>query len=216
MKIMDRSKSINSEKDKVDQLSKSVLGRYWQARNYNDDYIYQLKNELHISDILAKIISVRVEDKFAAQDYLDPKIKSLMPDPFHLKDMDKAASRMVMAIMGKEQICIFADYDVDGATSSALIKTIPPPRLWPIREVLGPISGKCSQPLLRWVSKRSKSSSSLLKLFSAKASRSGKSMGCSTVPPLCEKLNFTKQKPASANAWATKCQGPQSLNPLYP
>jgi len=53
-------------------------------------------------------------------------------------------------------------------------------------------------------------------LFSAKAFKSGKSIGFSAVPPLCEKLNLTKNKLASLNVCATKSQLPQSLKPLYP
>ena len=48
----------------------------------------------------------------------------MLPDPFHLLDMHKAVDRTIKAIIGNEKICIFADYDVDGATSAALLKNI--------------------------------------------------------------------------------------------
>ena len=53
-----------------------------------------------------------------------PTIKNLLPDPFHLLDMVKAVYRSVKAILNNQKICIFADYDVDGATSAALLKNI--------------------------------------------------------------------------------------------
>ena len=53
---------------------------------------------------------------------LDPTIKALMPDPSTLRDMDKAAARIADAIQAGTQIAIFGDYDVDGASSSALMK----------------------------------------------------------------------------------------------
>lgn len=105
-------------------MSKSVLGKYWIATSYDESVISELSRVFGISDFLSRIISSRVDSLDHAESYLDPKIKSLLPDPFHLKDMDLAVDRLVKAISLKEKICIFADYDVDGATSSALIKNI--------------------------------------------------------------------------------------------
>ena len=105
-------------------MSKSVLGKYWFATSYDESFIAELSRILGISDFLSRIISSRVDSFDHAEKYLDPKIKSLLPDPFHLKDMDLAVDRLIKAISLKEKICVFADYDVDGATSSALIKNI--------------------------------------------------------------------------------------------
>ncbi|MEM6409235.1 MAG: single-stranded-DNA-specific exonuclease RecJ [Pseudomonadota bacterium] len=58
-----------------------------------------------------------------AQSYLDPTLKALLPDPSVLKDMDEAAARLCEAVRSREKIAIFADYDVDGATSAALLIT---------------------------------------------------------------------------------------------
>lgn len=60
----------------------------------------------------------------AAQDvgpFLAPKLRDLMPDPSRLRDMDRAAARLVQAVAGRERIAVFADYDVDGACSAALL-----------------------------------------------------------------------------------------------
>ncbi|KAF0118688.1 MAG: single-stranded-DNA-specific exonuclease [Rhodospirillaceae bacterium] len=54
--------------------------------------------------------------------HLTPTLRHYLPDPFHLKDMDRAAARLSKAIMGAETIAVFGDYDVDGATSAALMK----------------------------------------------------------------------------------------------
>ena len=53
--------------------------------------------------------------------YLNPRLKDLMPDPRHLRDMDVAASRLNAAADGGKKIAIFADYDVDGGGSAALL-----------------------------------------------------------------------------------------------
>ncbi|MCC1482809.1 single-stranded-DNA-specific exonuclease RecJ [Roseibaca sp. Y0-43] len=56
-----------------------------------------------------------------AQDYLTPSLRALLPDPRGLKDMEEAAARVLRAVTGRERIAIFADYDVDGAASAALL-----------------------------------------------------------------------------------------------
>jgi len=105
-------------------MSKSVLGKYWFASSYDEAFISEITRMLGVNDFLSRMISTRVDSLDSAEKYLDPKIKSQLPDPFHLKDMDLAVARLIKAIETKEKICIFADYDVDGATSSALIKNI--------------------------------------------------------------------------------------------
>ncbi len=105
-------------------MIKSSRGKYWQARNYNENFISELTRSLKISDFLARLLSNRVSSVFEAEQFLNPKIKSQLPDPMHLRDMKKAVMRVVKAIQSNEKICIFADYDVDGATSSALLANI--------------------------------------------------------------------------------------------
>ena len=53
--------------------------------------------------------------------YLKPQLRDLLPDPRRLKDMEAAAARFLKAVHGGEKIAIFADYDVDGGTSAALL-----------------------------------------------------------------------------------------------
>ena len=103
---------------------KSVNGKIWQQKNINEHYVLEMQNKLGISDLLAKILSSRVSSVELASSFLSSKIKYLLPDPFHLLDMDKAVNRTIQALAKKEKIYIFADYDVDGATSSALLKNI--------------------------------------------------------------------------------------------
>ena len=53
--------------------------------------------------------------------FLNPTLKNLLPDPRTIFDMEKAAERLLFAMENKERMAIFADYDVDGATSAALL-----------------------------------------------------------------------------------------------
>lgn len=73
------------------------------------------------SDLLARVLAGRGVAVGGTQDYLDPSLRRLMPDPFVLADMEAAAERLANAIMTGERIAIFGDYDVDGAASSALL-----------------------------------------------------------------------------------------------
>ena len=57
----------------------------------------------------------------SADDYLSPTLKSLLPNPRSLKDMEKAAARFLQAVRAGERVAIFADYDVDGGSSAALL-----------------------------------------------------------------------------------------------
>lgn len=73
------------------------------------------------SQILCQILArlgVKAPD---VADYLDPKLRDLLPDPHILKDMTQASARIVDAIDAQEPVAIFADYDVDGASSAALL-----------------------------------------------------------------------------------------------
>ena len=58
-----------------------------------------------------------------AQAYLAPTLRDLMPDPRSLRDMERAANRVLTAVNNRERIAIFADYDVDGGSSAALLLT---------------------------------------------------------------------------------------------
>jgi single-stranded-DNA-specific exonuclease len=58
-----------------------------------------------------------------AEAYLAPSLRDLMPDPHRLRDMEKAATRLLHALQTRQRIAIFADYDVDGGSSAALLIT---------------------------------------------------------------------------------------------
>ncbi|PWK61835.1 single-stranded-DNA-specific exonuclease RecJ [Aminobacter sp. AP02] len=75
-----------------------------------------------VPDIVARVLAGRGVTADDAERFLDPTIRDLLPDPASLTDMDKAAERIADAVLRKEKVAIFGDYDVDGASSSALMK----------------------------------------------------------------------------------------------
>jgi single-stranded-DNA-specific exonuclease len=106
------------------RVENSARGLRWVERltpGYENTAI-SMAQEYGITDILARILAARGIAPDKVLEYLNPTLKSLMPDPSTLQDMDVATERFTKAIRNKEPIAIFGDYDVDGASSVALIR----------------------------------------------------------------------------------------------
>ncbi len=99
----------------------SVTGKIWISKNFNPEKVNFLKDNFNLSEILSKLLAIRNIRLEDINLFLNPKIKNLLPNPFVLKDMEKAVNRTIKAIEGNEKIGIFGDYDVDGATSTAIL-----------------------------------------------------------------------------------------------
>src|SRR6185312_16227832 len=105
------------------EVQKSVCGRVWRDRLDERGVARALSmTQRHgISELLARILAGRNVEVDDVTEFLDPTVRRLMPDPDTLTDMPKAAARIADAIEQREIIAIFGDYDVDGATSSAVL-----------------------------------------------------------------------------------------------
>ncbi len=99
----------------------SVTGKNWILKKFNEEDITYLKDNYYLDDITSRLLAIRKIKKDEVENYLNPSIKNILPNPLVLKDMDLAVKRSVKAIQKKEKIGIFGDYDVDGATSTALL-----------------------------------------------------------------------------------------------
>lgn len=99
----------------------SILGQRWCEREANPRDVMTLHQQVDVPEIIARILAARGVHPQDAASFLNPTLRTHLPDPFHLKDMDKAAKRIASAIIAKETIGVFGDYDVDGATSSSLL-----------------------------------------------------------------------------------------------
>jgi single-stranded-DNA-specific exonuclease len=99
----------------------SVKGKSWILKKFNSTDINNYIETFSITEIVAKLISIRKKNIDDVNLFLNPKIKNLLPNPFKLKDMEKAVERTYKCFQKKELIGIFGDYDVDGATSTALL-----------------------------------------------------------------------------------------------
>jgi len=99
----------------------SVSGKNWISKEFNSEEIEYYKTNYFLDEIVAKLLSIRKIKKEEVKSFLNPTIKNILPNPYILKDMDTAIKRTDEAINKKEKIGIFGDYDVDGATSTAVL-----------------------------------------------------------------------------------------------
>lgn len=102
-------------------VESSLSGKKWLAREGDERTALALSQRLYLPEIVGRVLTGRGVGLEEAETFLNPTLRDLLPDPSHLLDMDKACERLASAIMQGEKIAIFGDYDVDGATSSAVL-----------------------------------------------------------------------------------------------
>jgi single-stranded-DNA-specific exonuclease len=101
-------------------VARSFSGRTWRLRECDEEASRAF--ELSRFDRpLARVLASRGVTPASAGDFLDPRLKTLFPDPHRFADMERASVRFASALMAGETIAVFGDYDVDGACSSALL-----------------------------------------------------------------------------------------------
>lgn len=101
----------------------SVGGRRWVLDEADPRHALQLAQNHGIGTLSASILLRRGITFESASRFLQPTLRELMPDPSHLKDLDVGVERVLKAIQSKETLAVFGDYDVDGATATALLKS---------------------------------------------------------------------------------------------
>ncbi len=100
----------------------SASGKRWFLREADERQVAFYVQRFSLPEPVARLLVSRGIPEESLDNYLTPSLKKSLPDPAHLKDMDKAVARLMAAISKGEKIAVFGDYDVDGATSSALLK----------------------------------------------------------------------------------------------
>ena len=103
-------------------ITQSLTGRLWVGPPVEvDRQAEALEQSTGLPRAVCQVLARRGVDAAEAEAFLAPQLRDLLPDPRGLRDMEVAASRFLAAVERRERIAIFADYDVDGGTSAALL-----------------------------------------------------------------------------------------------
>src|ERR1700742_2069635 len=104
-------------------VSHSATGKVWRDRldARGAARALAITQRYQLPEMLARVLAGRDVEIDAVDDFLDPTIRKLMPDPHSITAMETAAKRIADAAQRREKVAIFGDYDVDGATSAALL-----------------------------------------------------------------------------------------------
>jgi len=100
----------------------SATGKLWDLQGTDDRLVLGLSQRHNLPEIIARILVNRGVTLETADHYLEPTLRNLLPDPSLLLDMDTAVQRTIFALENNEPIVVYGDYDVDGATASALLR----------------------------------------------------------------------------------------------
>ena len=102
-------------------VARSVTGKRWHPRTTDDRQALAIAEANGLPEIVARVLAGRGIGIDRVNNFLNPTLRATLPNPSSLRDMDRACERIVRAINDGERIGVFADYDVDGATSAALL-----------------------------------------------------------------------------------------------
>jgi single-stranded-DNA-specific exonuclease len=102
-------------------VERSVCGRRWRSRPGDAREGQAIAERLVLPEIVGRLLVQRGVDLDHAPGFLAPRLRDQLPDPSHLRDMEAATARLVRAVRDGQTVAIFGDYDVDGATSAALL-----------------------------------------------------------------------------------------------
>jgi single-stranded-DNA-specific exonuclease len=103
-------------------VERSAGGRRWRSREGDARLGLALAQRHGLPEVIGRIMAARGIGLDDAAAWLDPTLKALLPDPSRFKDMDRAAGRIARAVKAGQTVAVFGDYDVDGATSTALLQ----------------------------------------------------------------------------------------------
>ena len=105
-------------------VERSISDRRWVNRldERGNAIAIDIAQRNDFPELLARVLAGRGVSAKDAVQFLDPAIRKLMPNPSKLTDMDGGAARIADAVQAGEQVAVFGDYDVDGASSAALLE----------------------------------------------------------------------------------------------
>jgi len=99
----------------------SVQGKEWVLKDFDKNLAEYISKEYDLDFLTSRLLANRNINQKNIENFLNPKIKNFLPNPYNFKDMGKGLETISRHIKNKNKICIFGDYDVDGATSSGIM-----------------------------------------------------------------------------------------------
>ena len=99
----------------------SVQGKEWLIKDYDKNLLELISSKFEVDFFTAKLLSIKGILVNEIESFLEPKIKNFLPNPTHFKDCDQGIKIIYKHISNNSKICIFGDYDVDGATSAGMM-----------------------------------------------------------------------------------------------
>ncbi|MAJ23502.1 MAG: single-stranded-DNA-specific exonuclease RecJ [Candidatus Pelagibacter sp. TMED64] len=103
-------------------ISGSVTGKNWIYKKFDNNKVLKICEKFSIKEIISRLLVIRNIKIDDVNLFLEPSIKNSLPEPNTLTDMEKSVNIVTKAISEKKKVGIFGDYDVDGASATALLK----------------------------------------------------------------------------------------------
>jgi len=118
--IMNKLDQVTIKNNKLEKYY-SLKGNFWSERDYDKNIFNSLKSKFSNEYILLQLLVSRGIASQKIDDFINPKLKNLLPDPYTVDDMKRASDKICDFIKRKKKIGVFGDYDVDGSSSTALV-----------------------------------------------------------------------------------------------
>jgi single-stranded-DNA-specific exonuclease len=102
-------------------VERSLTGRLWRLAAERPELARAIGQQHGLPEIVARVLAARGLAAADIEGFVNPRLRDWLPDPSHLLDLDRAVERLVAAVVAREPVGLLGDYDVDGATATALV-----------------------------------------------------------------------------------------------
>ncbi len=102
-------------------VERSLTGKSWRLAAERPDIARDISQRHGLPEIVGRVLAARGLSTADVAGFIGPRLRDWLPDPSHLLDLDRAVDRLVAAVRAREPVGLLGDYDVDGATSTALV-----------------------------------------------------------------------------------------------
>ena len=112
---------MTAEPDAELLVERSLTGKSWRLAAERPEVARAISQRHDLPEIVGRVLAARGLGEADIDGFINPRLRDWLPDPSHLLDLDRAVARLVDAVRQRETVGLLGDYDVDGATSTALV-----------------------------------------------------------------------------------------------